>query len=146
MGSGFWHSGPVPFQPPRAGRRGGSMAGVGGYSEGSMKWSFSIGRVSGIDIRVHASFGLILVLGAVQWGVPHGAMGALFGVLLMICLFACVVLHELAHSLVAQAFGCKVHGIGERQGTAAAVFRRAENHPRRADLRGVAGDEIQMIR
>jgi Zn-dependent protease/CBS domain-containing protein len=76
-----------------------------------MKWSFSIGRVSGIDVRVHASFGLILVLGAVQWGGPHGPLGALFGVLLMVCLFACVVLHELAHSLVAQAFGCKVREI-----------------------------------
>lgn len=76
-----------------------------------MKWSFSIGRVSGIDVRVHASFGLILALGAVQWGVPHGPRGALFGVLLMICLFACVVVHELAHSLVAQAFGCTVREI-----------------------------------
>jgi len=76
-----------------------------------MKWSFSIGRVSGIDIRVHASFGLILVLGAVQWGVPHGPRGALFGVFLLVGLFACVVLHELAHSLLAQAFGGKVREI-----------------------------------
>ncbi len=76
-----------------------------------MKWSFSIGRVSGIDVRVHASFGLILALGAVQWGVPHGPGGALFGILLMVCLFACVVMHELAHSLVAQAFGCTVREI-----------------------------------
>jgi Zn-dependent protease/CBS domain-containing protein len=76
-----------------------------------MKWSFSIGRISGIDVRVHASFALILVLAAFQWGAPHGPRGALFGVLLMICLFACVVLHELAHSLVAQAFGCTVRDI-----------------------------------
>jgi Zn-dependent protease/CBS domain-containing protein len=76
-----------------------------------MKWSFTIGRVSGIDIKVHASFGLILVLGAVQWGVPHGPAGALFGIALMIGLFACVVLHELSHSLVAQAFGGKVREI-----------------------------------
>ena len=76
-----------------------------------MKWSFTIARVSGIDIKVHGSFGLILVLGAVQWGVPHGAGGALFGIALMIGLFACVVLHELAHSLLAQSFGGKVKEI-----------------------------------
>lgn len=76
-----------------------------------MKWSFRLTRVAGIDIRVHATFGLILLLGAVQWGVPHGAPGAAFGVLAMLFLFACVVLHELGHSLVARAFHIPVREI-----------------------------------
>jgi len=76
-----------------------------------MKWSFSIARIAGIDIRVHATFFLILVFGALQWGGPHGAPGAAFGVLLMLLLFACVVLHELGHSLVAKLFGIPVREI-----------------------------------
>jgi len=76
-----------------------------------MKWSFSIARIAGIDIKVHATFFLILVFGALQWGGPHGAPGAAFGVLLMLLLFACVVLHELGHSLVAKVFGIPVREI-----------------------------------
>ena len=82
-----------------------------------MKWSYTVARVSGIDIRIHATFALILALGAFQWGFPKGLdgessfAGAVFGMGLMILLFACVVLHELGHSLVAQRFGLTVREI-----------------------------------
>jgi len=76
-----------------------------------MKWSFSIARVSGIEIKIHATFFLILLLGAVQWGGPNGLPGAFFGILLMALLFFCVVLHELGHSLVAQHFRYPVREI-----------------------------------
>jgi Zn-dependent protease/predicted transcriptional regulator len=76
-----------------------------------MKTSYRVASIAGIDINVHVTFGLILIFGAVQWGVPYGPRGALFGVLLMIVLFACVVLHEIGHSLVAQAFGIPVRNI-----------------------------------
>lgn len=82
-----------------------------------MKWSYPVARVSGIDIKVHATFALILGLGAFQWGFPKGLegesslAGAVFGMGLMILLFTCVVLHELGHSLVAQKFGLTVREI-----------------------------------
>lgn len=75
-----------------------------------MSWAFRVARVAGIDIKIHATFGLILVLGALQWR-DAGAAGAAFGVLLMLFVFFCVVLHELGHSLVAQAFGIPVREI-----------------------------------
>lgn len=70
-----------------------------------MRWSVRAARLFGVDVKVHATFGLVLVLGAVQWGTGRGAAGALFGAALMLALFVCVVLHELGHSLVARAFG-----------------------------------------
>src|SRR6185295_7312577 len=73
--------------------------------------SLRVATVSGIEVRVHVSFLLILVYGAWEWGSKHGQTGALFGVLLMLSLFFCVVLHELGHSLVAQRFGVEVHEI-----------------------------------
>jgi Zn-dependent protease/predicted transcriptional regulator len=82
-----------------------------------MKWSYSVARVSGIDIKIHATFALILAYGAFQWGFPKGLEGAsslpgaVFGMGLMILLFTCVVLHELGHSLVAQRFGLTVREI-----------------------------------
>jgi Zn-dependent protease len=72
-----------------------------------MGWSFKLTRVKGIDIRVHASFVLILIWAAYYWGsvLDKGWQGALFGVVATLLLFACVVLHELGHSLVARRYG-----------------------------------------
>jgi Zn-dependent protease/CBS domain-containing protein len=75
-----------------------------------MRWSFPIATLFGIDIKVHATFVFILLLGAIQWGVPFGLPGAVFGVIAMALLFACVVFHELGHSLSA-----RYYGIGTRE-------------------------------
>jgi len=76
-----------------------------------MRGSFRFLRIAGIDLRVHYTFPLVLIYGAVLWGENHGARGALFGCLLMLALFACVVLHELGHSVVARRLGIPVREI-----------------------------------
>jgi Zn-dependent protease len=76
-----------------------------------MKLSLRLFRVRGIDIRVHATFVLVLLFGALQFSEMHGPQGAWFGAFFMCCLFACVVLHELGHSLVAQQLGVRVREI-----------------------------------
>lgn len=76
-----------------------------------MGWSFRLARVAGIDIKLHATFVLILAFGAFVWGTPFGLNGALFGVLLMALLFACVALHELGHALMARHLGIPVREI-----------------------------------
>jgi Zn-dependent protease len=75
-----------------------------------MKWSFLIARVFGIDIKIHATFVFALAIGAL-WGAEHGQKGVAFGLLFTILLFACVVLHELGHSLVAKFFKIPVREI-----------------------------------
>lgn len=77
----------------------------------AVRWSLRLGSVSGIDIRVHFTFALLIVLSANELGRLHGSRGALFGAAFILCLFACVVLHELGHSLVAQRFGVGVREI-----------------------------------
>lgn len=73
-------------------------------------WSWRFARVAGIDLRVHLSFLLVILLGAYQWG-GLGLRGALFGALLTLLTFASVTLHELGHSVVAQRFGITVKDI-----------------------------------
>jgi len=73
-----------------------------------MRWSFRIARVSGIDVRVHVTFALAVIFFALNFAAPHGLRGAAFGVLLIGILFACLALHELGHSLVAQRLGVTV--------------------------------------
>jgi Zn-dependent protease len=76
-----------------------------------MRWSYRLARVAGIDINLHLSFLLLLPFGAMLWGGQHGTAGALFGVLMIILLFACVTLHELGHALAARAAGIPVKEI-----------------------------------
>jgi stage IV sporulation protein FB len=78
-----------------------------------MSWSLKLFSVRGIDIRVHATFVLILIWAAYYWGdsAGFGMRGAVFGVIATLLLFVCVVLHELGHSFVALHYGIGVRDI-----------------------------------
>jgi Zn-dependent protease len=79
-----------------------------------MSASWRVFRVFGIDIRVHVTFIFIVAYFAVVWGVlqkPGGWFAALYGVLLVILLFAFVVVHELTHARVAMHYGVGVKRI-----------------------------------
>ncbi len=69
--------------------------------------------IRGIPIRIHITFPLILVWAAFQYGQGQAdwVKGALFGVAFTLLLFIGVLLHELAHSLVALRFGARVREI-----------------------------------
>jgi len=70
-------------------------------------WSINLGSVSGIPIRLHFTFFLLLLWFAFRFAGPERWQGLLF----VLGIFACVVLHELGHSLVAQRFGIAVRDI-----------------------------------
>jgi Zn-dependent protease len=86
-----------------------------------MNRSLSIGRIFGIDVRVHATW--LLAFAFVTWGlasgyfrfvIPHQqglALPLLFGAIAALLLFASVLIHELSHSLVAKARGMGVRDI-----------------------------------
>lgn len=73
-------------------------------------WSVPAGRVAGIDLRVHASFLLLVALFA--WAAPRpGLAAAAESVAWLVAIFACVVVHELAHCFVARTRGAQVDEI-----------------------------------
>jgi stage IV sporulation protein FB len=73
-------------------------------------WSFPIARISGIQIRVHATFFLLVALFALAGAAPKGP-GVLNSLLWLVAIFACVVFHELAHCFVGRRRGLVVHEI-----------------------------------
>ena len=77
-----------------------------------MGGSFKIGRFSGIDVRVHWTFFLLLAFFAFLGYQTSGSLvGALTETVTIVALFFCVLLHEFGHSLVAQRLGLKIQDI-----------------------------------
>jgi Zn-dependent protease/CBS domain-containing protein len=78
-----------------------------------MGTAFKLFTVSGIAIRMHITFPLILIWAAIQFGFMAGAgwVGALFGVIVVSLLFVIVTLHELGHSYAALYYGVPVKQI-----------------------------------
>ena len=72
-----------------------------------MKWSFKIGSILGIPVKVHATFLLLLVL-IFFAGSSLVGTGGMQGVLFVVLVFASVVFHELSHSMVARYYGINV--------------------------------------
>jgi hypothetical protein len=65
-----------------------------------MKWSWKLGRVAGIDVRVHATFLVLLAWVALAYYRESGTVrAAIGGVAFILALFASVVLHEFGHAL-----------------------------------------------
>ncbi len=70
-----------------------------------MSWSITIARVAGSEIKIHLTFLILLAwIGLVQYA-SGGATAALTSVVFVTAIFACVVLHELGHALVARRYG-----------------------------------------
>ena len=62
-----------------------------------MAWSFKLFDVAGTAVRVHFTFFLLLAwIGAVNWA-RGGPAEAIDGIVFILLLFACVVLHEFGH-------------------------------------------------
>ncbi len=70
-----------------------------------MTWSFPVGRILGTEIRIHATFFLLLLWIAVAAYMQGGAGLAVSNLLFVLALFACVLAHEFGHILMARRFG-----------------------------------------
>jgi Zn-dependent protease len=70
-----------------------------------MNWSWKLGRFAGIDVYVHVTFLLLVGFIAFSAYLDTGTLsGVIDGVLYILALFACVVLHEYGHALTARRY------------------------------------------
>ena len=73
-----------------------------------MKWKLKLGKFADIDVYIHFTFVLLLGwLGFMFWTRGNGLASMLEGIVFIILLFACVVLHEFGHALTARKYGIK---------------------------------------
>src|SRR5215472_6348442 len=77
-----------------------------------MRWSWKIGRLAGITVYMHATFLLLLAYIVIaSWAEKHSPAATVTAVAFILAIFACVVLHELGHALVARRYGVRTRDI-----------------------------------
>ncbi|WP_134495725.1 site-2 protease family protein [Microvirga pakistanensis] len=109
-----------------------------------MGWSIPIGSVKGTVIRVHFTFLLFLV-----WiGVTHYAQGgrdaALQGVIFILLLFLCVLLHEFGHVLAARRYGVQTPDITLLPIGGVARLERIPEEPSQELIVALAGPAVNL--
>jgi Zn-dependent protease len=104
-------------------------------------------KIRGIQIRMHITFPLILVWGAIQFGLlaGRGMTGAVFGVVVTLILFAIVVLHELGHSFAAQYYGVPVQQIVLLPIGGVAQLGRIPEKPSQEFVIAIAGPLVNFV-
>src|SRR5512133_2770191 len=77
-----------------------------------MKWQWKLGRFAGIDVFVHATFLLLIGwIGYSYWLQYETIAKVAEGILFILALFLCVVLHKYGHALTARHYGIKTRDI-----------------------------------
>jgi Zn-dependent protease len=70
-----------------------------------VRWSLKVASISGIEVRIHLTFLLFLAWIWLSYYRVAGLPGAVQGVLFILALFFCVLLHEFGHAFAARGFG-----------------------------------------
>ncbi len=81
-------------------------------SSHAMRWSYHIITIAGTQVRIHATF--VLLLAFIAWqalAAGEGWNGAGEAILLVCAMFTCVLLHEFGHVLAARKYGIKTPDI-----------------------------------
>ena len=108
-----------------------------------MRWSWTVARIAGINVDIHATFLILLAWIAIaDYGAERTAAAAIEGVLLTLAIFASVVLHEFGHALVAARFGVKTRSITLLPIGGVARLERMPDRPRQELAIAIAGPAV----
>jgi stage IV sporulation protein FB len=105
----------------------------------SMRWSFQIATITGIQIRLHLTFLLLLAWVGFGGGVDDGWRAALTGIGVVLLVFACVLLHELGHAWAARRYGIRTPDITLLPIGGIARLERIPERPREEMVVALAG-------
>ncbi len=109
-----------------------------------MGWTITLGRAWGTEIKVHLTFFILVAFWAMA-GYQQGALpGALAACLLLFALFACVLLHEFGHILMARRYGVRTPDVILLPIGGVARLERIPDVPRQELLIALAGPAVTL--
>ncbi len=111
-----------------------------------MRWSWNVGRLFGIEITIHATFWLLVgwfALGA--WIQERSVAAVVASGGFILALFACVLLHELGHALMARRFGIPTRDITLLPIGGVARLERMPSEPRQELWVSLAGPAVNVV-
>ncbi len=108
--------------------------------------AIGLGNVYGIDVKVHPTFGLVVIWVILNWGLGEdgGVVPFLFGLTFVLLIFGCVLLHELGHSVMALHYGVRVHDITLWPFGGVARIEQVPARPRVEVLIALAGPAVNV--
>jgi Zn-dependent protease/predicted transcriptional regulator len=110
-----------------------------------MRWSWPIGRLAGIPLRVHVTFPLLVAwIAAMQWKTDGDLAGVASLVLLILLVFAVVVLHELGHALAGRRYGVATRDITLLPIGGIARLDRISKEPQQELVIALAGPAVNV--
>lgn len=111
-----------------------------------MKWSWPIGRIAGIPLRVHATFPLLVAwIALMQWRDGGDVAATLAVVALILLVFTIVVLHELGHAMAARRYGVATRDITLLPIGGIARLERMPKEPKQELVIAVAGPAVNIV-
>src|SRR5262245_35928237 len=111
-----------------------------------MGWSIRLFSVGGTAVRIHLTFFLLLAwIAAVHW-TQGGAQAAIDGVVFIVLLFACVVLHEFGHVFAARAYGIRTSDVTLLPIGGVASLERMPEKPSQEIVVALAGPAVNLGR
>jgi stage IV sporulation protein FB len=109
-----------------------------------MSWSFRLARILGTEVKVHYTFLLLLIFLYFGTRSASGAEAALAMTVLFIALFACVLLHEFGHILMARRFGIATPDVILLPIGGVARLQRMPEEPKQELLIAIAGPLVTL--
>ena len=117
----------------------------GSARPGTMKWSWKLIRLSGIDVYVHATFFILIAwIGLSYWQVEGNLAAVISGISFVLALFACVVLHEFGHALTARRYGIRTRHITLLPIGGIAALERMPDDPKQEIAVALAGPAVNF--
>jgi Zn-dependent protease len=110
-----------------------------------MRSSIKIASISGIEVRIHITFLLFLAWIWFSYYQIAGISGATQGVLFILALFACVLLHEFGHAFAARGFGIQTPDITLLPIGGVARLSRIPDTPWQELVVAIAGPLVNVV-